>query len=299
MTVALVRGSSSPSTEHALQSNDSLYGSDLRGRLQATGERGLELYGPPRHRFVGDEALARGFEALRTGLPADRLELVEAKRGNSYGAWNPTILFVGLSAGSKPPPRPLLHQHSIGCPDFFEPEPGARGIWLARTVKELTLGGFRELGARPGFEWLPQWEAQRSDEFMSGAGGAAAVLNFSLEAVRMGGRVTLDTASARETLVAWLHAFRPAVIVTLKPDVSKALLDMFPACGLNSHVGTSPDDAARTTIARFDEHSVPVITMPIHPTAMGHGINRMKASKPRVSHAIADALAGVGREGSA
>lgn len=280
-------------------SNQALFGDDLYRRVQQAGRLGLQLYGPPQQSFVGDDALARGFECLRSSLPPDRIALVEAKRGNTYGAWNPTILFVGLSAGSKPPPRPMLHQHSIGCPDFFEPEPGARGIWLARTIKELTLGGFRELGARPGFEWLPQWEAQSPDEFLSGAGGAAAVFNFSLEAVRMGGRVTFDSASARQTFLAWLRVFRPAIVVTLKPDVSKALLGMFPDCGLKSHVWKDPDDAARTAIARFDELAVPVITMPIHPTAMGHGINRMKASKPRVSRAIADVLAGLRREGSA
>lgn len=276
-----------------------LFSDELRVRLQESGRLGREIYGPPRHRFVGDELLARSFDRLRPSLPPDRLALVEAKRGNSYGAWNPTILFVGLSAGSRPPPRPLVHQHSIGCPDFFEPEPGARGIWLARTVKELTVGGLRELGARLGFEWLGDWETQAPDEFMIGAGGAAAVLNFSLEAVRMGGRVTLDAASAHQTFVAWLQAFRPAVVVTLKPDVSRALLEMFPACGLDSHVGKSPEDAARTAVARFDDVSVPVITMPIHPTAKGRGINRMKASKPRVSRAIAEVLAGVGRDRSA
>lgn len=273
--------------------SNGLFGDDLQARVIESGRLGLQLYGPPEGRFVGDEALARGFESLRERLPPQRLDLVSAERGNSYGAWNPTILFLGLSAGSRPPPRPLLHQHGIGCSDFFEREPGARGIWLASTIKELTVGAFRELGSRPGFGWLRDWEAQRSAEFLNGTGGAAAVLNLSLEAVRMGGHVALDQTSAKRTLLEWLHAFRPAVVVNLKPDVAKALVSMFPECGLTSHVGTSPTDEARTAIARLDDIAIPVITMPLHPTAMGQGINRMKASKPRVSRAIADVLAGL------
>ena len=272
-------------------SNNALFSDDLRERVLESGRLGLQLYGPPGGRFVGDEALARGFEALRPHLPPQRLDLVAAERGNSYGAWNPSILFLGLSAGSRPPPRPLLHQHGIGCSDFFEREPGARGIWLASTIKELTVGAFRELGARPGFGWVKEWEAQRPAEFLSGAGGAAAVLNLSMEAVRMGGHVALDQTSSRQTLLEWLRAFRPAVVVNLKPDVAKALVGMFPGCGLAAHVGSSPTDAARTTTARLDDIAIPVITMPLHPTAMGQGINRMKASKPHVSRAIADVLA--------
>jgi hypothetical protein len=271
---------------------DLVFSDTLRTRVQQSGRVGLELYGLGHDRFVGDALLARGFESLRNALPSDRLALVEAKRGNSYGAWNPTILFLGLSAGSKPPPRPLIHQHTIGCPGFFEREPGARGIWLARTVKELTVGAFSELAARPGFEWLRDWRTERPAEFIAGVGGAAAVLNFSLEAVRIGGRVTFDATRARNTLVAWLHAFRPTVVVTLKPDVSKELVEMFPACGLASH-RTHSNDAVRTMTAQFDRIVIPTITMPIHPTAMGQGINRMKASKPHISRAIADVLAHV------
>ncbi len=280
-------------------SNNALFANDLRERVLESGRLGVALYGRPQGTFVGDKALARGFESIRPSLPRQRLDLVSAERGNSYGAWNPTILFLGLSAGSRPPPRPLLHQHGIGCSDFFEREPGARGIWLASTVKELTVGAFRELGSRAGFTWLRDWETQSPSEFVSGAGGAAAVLNLSLDAVRMGGHVTLDQTSARQTLLEWLRAFRPAVVVNLKPDVAKALVSMFPGCGLASHVGTSPTDEARTTSARFDEITLPVITMPLHPTAMGEGINRMKASKPRVSRAIADVLAGPGTTGAA
>lgn len=272
--------------------NNALFGDNLQERLRESGRLGLQLYGSPVGQFVGDDALARGYEALRAELPPQRLDLVMAELGNSYGAWNPTVLFLGLAAGSRPPPRPLTHQHGVGCPDFFEREPGARGIWLAKTVKEITIDAFRQLGAHTGFSWLNEWEAQRPAEFLSATGGAAAVLNLSLEAVRMGGHVALDQHSARRTLLEWLRGFRPSVVVNLKPDVAKTLVSLFPDCGLASHVGTSPTDEARVAIAQFEDVSIPVITMPLHPTALGKNIPRMKASKPRISRAIAAALAG-------
>src|SRR5687768_1921320 len=127
--------------------NELLFSDDLCARLRESARVGVELYGVPRNSFIGDELLNSGFAAVRSEIPQERLALVEGGFGNSYGAWNPTVLFLGLSAGTRPPPRPLLHQHSIAAPDFFEREPGGRGNpWLATVVKEITVGAFRELG---------------------------------------------------------------------------------------------------------------------------------------------------------
>lgn len=262
------------------------FAEDLVVRLDASARLGLESYGapPPRFRSLEERAdhLARGYARLERIILRDRVEAAKHPRVVSYGAWNPTVMFVGLTPGTQPLDIAREHEHVIGAPELFARWPGAKGNpWFPAEISDLTHRALVDLAALdPRMRELARvWPEQ----FARGARNACLMLNLREIPTASGETAPMELAEGTENLRRHLRAFRPRLLVAVSPKVASALGRMF-----DEDFSAPHGDEPTVHLGRVVE--TPIVTMPVHPNAKGTGIPRYQASKPRVARRLAEIL---------
>lgn len=272
-----------------------LFDRDLQARLEATAELGLAAYGPPGRRpngrflWPGEQRLAAGFDRIRGHLDDEQLDAARNPHANSYGAYNPVVLFVGLSGGAQPSHLPREHEHVVGCPAMFARRPGAKGNpWFPEALQDLCMEAFGRLERLERFPWLARWRRERPVEHAVATDSSFLMLNLSPHHRPMGDDPVLGVEPATAALEKHLRAFRPAVVVAVKPEVGRFLRQAYPHLPL-----PGPDDEVTSADVTLGGHAARYLCMPVHPNAKGVGILRYRASRPAVATAIAEGLGGL------
>lgn len=277
------------------------FAADLATRLSASARIGLSLYGDGPPKWTRYDAsrrkaiLAAAFVQLEAELDPLTIAAATDPCLNSYGAWNPVVLFLGLTGGTQRPDIARAHEHVIGYPQVFLRTPGDDGRmmrgnpWFPAELSDITELAMRLAAARSSSPALREWARDRYGEFRRAAASALMMLNLSSEQVAIGGARNIDATNARERLERHLSTFRPRVLVTVQEDVEDQLRRMYPAAMIP--VRLRGDTSARSARLQIGRHAIDTVFMPVHPNAKGTHAATYRGSKHRVSEAIAEALA--------
>lgn len=266
-----------------------VFADDPCSRLRASARIGTEAYGDRLATFASREerelALEEGWAVLRDVVDPDRVRAATNPRILSYGAWNPLVMFLGLSPGVQSTSVPRQHEHVIGYPAFYRRWKGARGNpWFPTFIQELAADAFwhrYEFDSR-----LRDLAELDLSAFHDAINSCALVLNFSPLPTPAGDIAPIEWSDVHDDLVLHLAAFQPRVVVAVKPAVTRELRRITGDFELKIPEGDEPE----AQMLRLGSGEVPLVSMPIHPNALGKGFRRLAASRPRVVERIAEFL---------
>lgn len=262
---------------------------NIAERFEASAKLGAETYGETPLKFNSlaerNAALARGWGVLQEVVDRPRVLAAANPRILSYGAWNPLVMFLGLSPGMQSVRTPREHEHVVGFPKLYARWKGAKGNpWFPKAIQDIAAEALHQRAENDS--QLRDLKERDARAFEQAAASCALVMNLSPLPTRLGDIAPIEWSNAHNDLMQHVAAFQPRIVVAVKPDVTRELQRVVP----DFEPRLPKDDDPEAQLIEIGGGAIPLITMPIHPNATGKGFRRFADSRPKVIARIADCL---------